>query len=406
MLTDFYPPIIGGMEIHVQNLSTELAARGHSVAVATLWHKGLAEFELDRQVRVHRIRGTVQRMKKLFSDQSRRFAPPFPDPEIIWRLRNIIQRERPDIVHAHNWLVYSFIPLRRWSGAKLVYTLHDYSLVCVKKDYMYQGAPCSGPNLRKCLFCSINHFGFLRGLITVITKRLMTISDHAAIDMFLPVSQAVAEGNKLVGNGLPYRVIPNFLTDDFYESRSIADTHLAELPAGDYLLFVGDLLRDKGIEILLRAYTGLSNPPPLVLLGRKTSETPEEFPQNVHYLGSWPHEAIIEAWRRCSIALVPSIWPEPFGIVAIEAMASGKPLIASRIGGLPDLVVDNETGFLVTPGDPVALRLALQRLLMDGDLRERMGRAGKNKVIQFQARTVVPLIEQIYQKLIYDFNNR
>src|SRR5215217_1744647 len=82
MLTQFYPPYIGGEERHVRNLSASLAARGHSVAVATLGNSDLPDFELDQDVRVYRIRGTLQRAEWLFSESGRRHAPPFPDPEL------------------------------------------------------------------------------------------------------------------------------------------------------------------------------------------------------------------------------------------------------------------------------------------------------------------------------------
>ena len=104
-------------------------------------------------------------------------------------------------------------------------------------------------------------------------------------------------------------------------------------------------------------------------------------------------------WRRSTIALIPSIWPDPCPTVAIEAMALGRPVIASKIGGLPDLVDDGITGILVPPGDSDALRHAIVRLLDDLDLRERMGRAGKNKFIKFHASTVVPRIEDVYYEV-------
>src|SRR5438105_11891067 len=103
MLAQFYPPAIGGEERHVADLSTELAARGHEVSVATLRHKGFLEFEIDRGVRIHRIRGTMQHLPMLFSNNEHQYAPPFPDPEVINALRRIILLERPDIIHAHNW---------------------------------------------------------------------------------------------------------------------------------------------------------------------------------------------------------------------------------------------------------------------------------------------------------------
>src|SRR5689334_19232946 len=129
MLIDSYPPTIGGAQIHVRHLAGELACRGHEVAVATLWQPGLAEFELDGGVRVYRLRGSAQRAARLlFRDGGRSYAPPFPDPELTLALRRVARRERPDVVHGHNWLLYSFLPLKAWSGARVVATLHEYSL--------------------------------------------------------------------------------------------------------------------------------------------------------------------------------------------------------------------------------------------------------------------------------------
>ena len=100
------------------------------------------------------------------------------------------------------------------------------------------------------------------------------------------------------------------------------------------------------------------------------------------------------------IAVAPSVWPEPFGVVVLEAMAAGRPVIASRIGGLPDVVVDAETGLLVSPGDPIELREALERLLADQDLCEQLGQAGQRRLEQFRAGAVIPHIEQIYRMVI------
>ena len=78
----------------------------------------------------------------------------------------------------------------------------------------------------------------------------------------------------------------------------------------------------------------------------------------------------------------------------------GRPVVASRIGGLPDIVVDGETGLLTTPGDCRALQEAIERLLGNRELRERMGTAAKLRVNQFQARTVVPHIEEVYREVL------
>lgn len=402
-LSQFYPPIIGGEEQHVRTLSVELAARGHHVAVVTLWHPGLCEFELDHRVRVYRVRSSLQRIPWLFSNSGRQFAPPFPDPEIMLALGRITAHERPEIVHGHNWLVHSFLPLKAWSGARLVVTLHNYNLECAKLTLLNHTVSCSGPGLTKCLGCATQYYGLAKGVPVVLANRVMSQMERGTVDMFLPVSQAVAAGNGLVGSRLPFRVIPNFMPDDSSLLAGDADPYLAQLPDEDYLLFVGALGRAKGVDVLLRAYDGLKNAPPLVLIGYQTpswSRLAMDIPRNVFVLTDWPRHAVMAAWRRSVMALLPSVWPEPFGIVVIEAMASGLPVIASRIGGLTDLVVDGETGLLVQPGNPLALQQAIEQLLASPDLRCRMGQAALRKVSEFQASVILPRIEQVYQEVL------
>jgi glycosyltransferase involved in cell wall biosynthesis len=403
MLSQFYPPIIGGGAIHARSLSVELVSRGHDVAVVTLWHQGQAEFELDRGVRVYRVRSSMRRLPWLFSDNRRQYALPFPDPEVVLALRRIITHERPEIVHAHNWLVYSFLPLKAWSGARLVMTLHSFDLVCAKTTLLYRGSNCAGPGFTKCLGCAAQHYGLAKGTATVLSHRVMDPIRRGAVDMFLTVSQPAAVGNGLVGSRLSFQVIPNFMPGDVGVPEGDIEPYLAQLPAKDYLLFVGALSRQKGVDVLLRAYAGLTDAPPLVLIGYPTPEwsiMSMDCPSNVFVLKDWPRYAVMEAWRRSIMALAPSVGPETFGMAVMEAMSTGRPVIASRIGGLVDLVADGETGFLVQPGDALALQQAIARLLADPGLRRRMGQAALLKVVEFQASTVVPRIEQVYERVL------
>jgi glycosyltransferase involved in cell wall biosynthesis len=222
---------------------------------------------------------------------------------------------------------------------------------------------------------------------------------RAAVDIFLPVSEATAIGNGLVENQLPFKIIPNFVPDDPGQTQDDVDAYVSRLPQDNYLLFVGDLSRDKGVDVLLRAYADLKNVPPLVLIGRKRPDTPAKLPNNVILMGCWPHSAVMQAWRRSSLALVPSVCPETFGIVAIEAMAMGRPVIASRIGGLTDIIIDGETGFLIAPDDSVALRRAIKRLTDNTALRKRMGQGARRRAFDFRASAVVPCIEEVYRQL-------
>ena len=405
MLAQFYPPIIGGEENHVRNLSRALVKRGHDVSVATFWHTGMTEYDEDNGLRIFRIRGTAQRGSALYLHGERRHAPPLPDPEAVLALRRLIKQEKPDIVHAHNWIVHSFVPLKRWSRAGLVMTMHSYEFVCAIHNLIRNGDLCDGPGLSKCLQCAGQHYGTLKGGVTTIANNLHSIPQGRAVDMFMPVSRAVAMGTSLDKKRLPYQIIPNFIADD---ADIVTDNTFAELdnlPQTPYLLFVGDLSRLKGIEVLLKAYSTLqqdkaiTNLPPLVLIGREVPETPKTLPPNVLLFKSWPHEAVMHAWKRSLVGIAPSIWADPCPTVVLEAMVMGSPVVASRIGGMVDMVDDGETGFLFPPGDADALAAALRRLLIEPGLRQQMGEASKQKVVAFQAKTVVPRIEAVYRQV-------
>ncbi|MBA2682764.1 MAG: glycosyltransferase, partial [Ktedonobacteraceae bacterium] len=211
ILAQFYPPTIGGEERHVRNLAIALAERGHDVSVATLLHGDAPTQEIDQGVRIHRIRGTMQRVSMLFSDGGRQYAPPFPDPELMLALRQIILAEQPDIIHAHNWIIHSVTPLKAWGKAKLVITLHDYSLVCVQKRLTYHNENCTGPALAKCMQCATEFYGTSKGVPSVVTNWLGGKLEDQTVDMFLPVSQAVADGVRLEKRNVPYQVVPNFI---------------------------------------------------------------------------------------------------------------------------------------------------------------------------------------------------
>jgi glycosyltransferase involved in cell wall biosynthesis len=401
MLADFYPPILGGVAQHVQTLSQTLARRGHEVAVATLWSEGLLERETDDAgVRVYRLRGTTQRITRLFSDPRHRWAPPMPDPEVLLALRRIVRSERPQIVHGHTWVVHSFVPLKAWSGARLVVSLHELGLRCAKKNLIYREAPCRGPSLVRCLGCTVDAYG-PKGALAAGGLWASGAALRRAADIFLPVSRSTAIGSGLVGGRLPYEIVPNFVSDEVDEPPSSAvRAALDELPDEPCLLFVGALGQHKGLHVLLEAYAGLSGAPPLVLIGTPWADTPAAFPTGVRVLQNVPHQAVMHAWRRGLVALIPSLVPEAAPTVALEAMASGVPVIASSIGALPELLDDGHAGLLVPPGDARALREAMQRLLSDAPLRQRLAGAGQQRAGAFRASAVIPRIEHLYSRLL------
>lgn len=393
MLAQFYPPIVGGEEHVVQSLAIELVRRGHEVAVATIQHAGFPRRDEVEGVRVHRLRSAASAFGFLYSDD-RLHAPPGPDPALVWQLRKVLAAERPDVVHAHNWMVHSYLPLKRSAAVPLVLSLHDYSLVCSMKRLMRCGTPCSGPAIVKCMHCASGHYGPIKGPVVATMIGVSARPEAALIDRYVAVSHAVATGNRLAGRSAPYEVIPNF----FSPPRAPQPPWTDQLPRGDFILYAGDVSYEKGALTLLRAFAGIQRPViPLVMIGRQFLDPWPASAADVVRIHPLEHGSVLEAFRRCAIAVVPSLWPEPSGLVALEAMAMGKPVVASRTGGLPEIVVDGETGLLAAPGDADDLRRALERLIADPQLRARLGEAGRTRIAaHFSTEVVIPRFERLY----------
>src|SRR5262245_15483517 len=138
MVAQSFSPIVGGEERIVEDLSAELARHGHEVEVATL-RQPLGEAPpREDGVGVELLESSVHRIPGVPVDEERRYAPPAPDPLSVRDLRRVVRRFRPEVVHAHNWLVHSYLPLERRAGAAFVLSLHDYSLVCATKRFFYK----------------------------------------------------------------------------------------------------------------------------------------------------------------------------------------------------------------------------------------------------------------------------
>jgi glycosyltransferase involved in cell wall biosynthesis len=399
MLSDFYRPLTGGVEVHVEGLSRALVARGHDVTVATLLTDGLPREEVIDGVRVRRLESAVSRVPGLFANSARPWAPPFPDPMLARALRRAVSEVRPNVVHGHDWIARSYLPARIRHSAAFVLTLHYYTLACARKDLRYEGEICSGPGVRKCLCCASAHYGAVKGPIIAAGNWPVSRLEVRAADAVIAVSAATARGNGIRKDDLRCVVIPNFLLDQ----GELADNDsplLDQLPPRPFVLFVGDLRRAKGIDVLFDAYRRLPEPPPLVLIGDVGPETPADIPAGACILSGWPNQAVRAAWERCLFGVLPSVWAEPFGLVLLECMAAGRPVIASRVGGIPEVVADGETGILVPPGDAAELARAMERLIADHALRESMGETAMKRSRSFTADAVVPRIESIYSEAV------
>jgi glycosyltransferase involved in cell wall biosynthesis len=408
LLAQFFPPDIGGEERHVFNLANTLTDRGHEVAVATQRIAGVPDEEvLPTGVRVHRFETLAMHLPGVYST-SRPHHLPVPDPLGVRALARIVRRERPDVIHAHNWIINSALALRRRSAARppfgLVLTLHDYSQVCATKRLMRAGEICEGPTVGRCLPCATSHYGLIVGPVTAAATAAMRPWKNRAIDHIVSVSRAVAESNR-IPDSQASSVIPNFVLDsamlpptaDPTRSTTVGAPTMPEEP---FMLFVGELSKEKGVQTLLRAYQLLgSHRPPLMLIGTRTPDTPTQLPEGAQMHLEWPHEHVLAAFQRCILAVLPSVCPDACPTTVLEAMASGRPVVTTSIGGIVDMIVDGDSGLLVPPEDDHELARAMGRILADDHLRARLSTGARERVRAFTASAVAEQLESVYARV-------
>jgi alpha-maltose-1-phosphate synthase len=184
-------------------------------------------------------------------------------------------------------------------------------------------------------------------------------------------------------------------------------------PGRPYVLFVGRITRQKGLPVLLRAAAGLVPEAQLVVCAG-APDTPELLAEVTELVDGlresrsgvlWipemlPKPEVIQLLTHAAVFAVPSVY-EPLGIVNLEAMACETAVVASRTGGIPEVVADGETGLLVPPGDPVPLAEALNALLLDPDRARVMGQAGRKRVVaEFGWPAIAAQTVALYAKLV------
>jgi glycosyltransferase involved in cell wall biosynthesis len=342
------------------------------------------------------LTGASQHLPGAGHDPGHLFHPPVPDPPIVWQLQSLVRRFRPDVIHAHGWMLHSCLPLRR-GGAALVAHLHEYGLSCIKKTMVTPDGTCLlGPGLRRCTTCAAGQYrGKHRSAPLALGLRAEGFLYHR-IDAFVAISTAVADASGAAGlHRDRLTIIPTAVADDL---AAVANRTPRPrwLPTGPYLLFVGALGPHKGIEVLLQARARSKSQLPLVILGAPRHDSPHIDDHAVVVRHDVAHDQVMASWRHAAIGVVPSVWPEPFGQVAVECQAAGTPVIVSATGGLLDIVEDNVNGLLVPPGDPTALAIAIDRLAGDPFLQSRLGEAGRCRAAEFSMSVCLPRLHQVY----------
>jgi glycosyltransferase involved in cell wall biosynthesis len=177
------------------------------------------------------------------------------------------------------------------------------------------------------------------------------------------------------------------------------------------ILFGGRVIAEKGLRQLIEALASVRGNWRLIVAGdgpgRAGCEQLAEhlgINQHIEFAG-WVEPAQMTAlYRHCTFAVMPSLWPEPYGRIGPEAFVHGRPAIAFSVGGIPDWLDDGETGYLVAPGNVAELSTAIARLLEKPDEQERMGRTARERArVHWNAETHVQVLLAAFQAAIRGF---
>lgn len=348
----------GGVSAHVQTSAAILARHGLDVHVLA------ARIEATEE-----IPGvTVHRCPDLYHDD-------VPLDERIGEAMAL----RPEVIHLHQVDLPDVVRLMRTS-APVVISAHNYLACSGGVHYFRPGQECDRSHGPACMVNML-----VRGCAHTRTprsfpQRYRNASRTAAAlaDADMVVSYSTSVDRHLAENGLRRRgLVP-------YPVTIPASSEPVEI-AARRVVFAGRLVREKGVEILIRAAQRVDAE--FVICGdgrrlaslRKLAERSGVAGRFV-FKGWLGPERLAREFASASVVVVPSLWPEPFGLVGIEALAAGRPVVASATGGVGDWLDDGVSGLCVKPGDVEALAHALNRLLADPRLQHAMGLAGREAV--------------------------
>lgn len=313
-------------------------------------------------------------------------------PGVQKSLRRAIESMRPDIVHLHSvFYAMNAAMIRRLTslpdGAPVVHTFHDVTPICHWRTKLHpDGTRCTSPVGLRCVtggcFRLGARQGFGKDLFNVLANGVWLSAMRKLPAVIVP-SGYLRE--QLLLNGFEadrVHVIPNFSRFGCSAGERIPP----EEP--NRILFAGRLTREKGAMALfdaLRLIRHLDWKATIIgdgeLRGELTTLATRNFPEDrIYFSGVIGESEMCEWYRRCGLAVVPSMMPESFGMVGVEAMSFGRPVVAFDSGGIREWLEDGVTGLLVEHGDIAGLAEGMSRLLSDAALRERMGAAGQSAV--------------------------
>lgn len=388
MITTFYPPYnFGGDGMGIQRFSRALVRRGHRVTVVldTDAYRVLsggnepAPADPGDGVEIVPLRSRLGRLSLLLTQQTGR--PVVHDR----RIREVLRTERPDVINFHNVSLVGGPGVLAAGEALKLYMAHEHWLVCPSHVlWRHKREPCPG---RQCLRCVLRYgrppqawryTGFLERQLR-----------H--VDAFIAMSEYSRRKHREFGFPRDMEVV-NYFLPDLEGSEAAAGNGDEQTPPHDrpYFLFVGRLERLKGLDDVIPVFPRYPEADLLIAgdgeYGPALRALGEGIP-NVRFLGRIAPEKLAKLYRHALALIVPSVGPETFGIIIIEAFRQATPVLARRAGPFPEIIERCGGGELFA--NPEELVAAMRRIQQDPGRRSRLAEAAREGFVRHWSESAV-----------------
>jgi glycosyltransferase involved in cell wall biosynthesis len=380
---DFPPESLGGAGNMAASLALALKELGHEVIV-------IAATQARERAGAGEWRGIpVHRVYSAYHERWRAYLSLY-NPQTVGEVRRLLGTLEPDVVHAHNvhyHLSYYALVLAKRRAGRVLLTAHDEMLFHYGKFYECVETGEYAVHWRQIAKRFTKRWNPLRN---VLIRRMMRGVSVASLS-FEHQKALLANGYKsvVVYNGMD----PAGWPAPDKEAEAFRLKHA--LAGKKVVLFAGRISRLKGAEAARRMILRVRQAIPeavLLVAGAKGERS-----DDAAYTGWLSSDEMRAAYAASDIVIFPSIYFDPFGLINLEAMASGKPVVATRFGGAPEIVVDGETGFVVDPRDEGAFAPPVLRLLRNPEEAKKLGQAGRTRLLgRFTARRMAEAYASMY----------